>query len=75
MCVSESRSALFNRAAFFGVVAAVAAPLALGPAAMAEAADARYPLPLPTGTLATGNARHFKAIAGLEVKVFRPGAA
>jgi hypothetical protein len=56
MCVSESRSALFNRAAFFGVVAAVAAPLALGPAAMAEAADARYPLPLPTGTLATGNA-------------------
>jgi len=25
--------------------------------------------------LATGNARHFKAIAGLEVKVFRPGAA
>jgi predicted nucleic acid-binding protein len=25
--------------------------------------------------LATGNARHFKVIAGLEVKVFRPGAA
>jgi predicted nucleic acid-binding protein len=24
--------------------------------------------------LATGNARHFKAIAGLEVKAFRPGA-
>ena len=24
-------------------------------------------------TLATGNARHFKAIPGLELKVFRPG--
>lgn len=57
MCVSESRSALFNRAAFFGVVAAVAAPLALGPEAIAEAADARYPLPLPQGALTLGNAR------------------
>jgi hypothetical protein len=56
MCVSESRSALFNRAAFFGVAAAVAAPLMLGPDAIAEAADARYPLPMPTGTLAPGNA-------------------
>jgi hypothetical protein len=56
MCVSESRSALFNRAAFFGVAAAVAAPLALGPEAIAEAADARYPLPMPTGPLAPGNA-------------------
>ena len=56
MCVSESRSALFNRAAFFGVVAAVAAPLALGPEAIAEAADPRYPLPMPAGTLTAGNA-------------------
>jgi hypothetical protein len=56
VCVSESRSSLFNRAAFFGVVAAVAAPLALGPEAIAEAADARYPLPMPTGSLAPGNA-------------------
>jgi hypothetical protein len=56
VCVSESRSALFNRAAFFGVVAAVAAPLALGPEAIAEAADPRYPLPLPQGALTTGNA-------------------
>jgi hypothetical protein len=56
VCVSESRSALFNRAAFFGVVAAVAVPLALGPQAIAEAADPRYPLPMPIGTLATGNA-------------------
>jgi hypothetical protein len=56
MCVSEGRSALFSRATFFGVAAAVAAPLALGPEAIAEAADARYPLPMPAGTLATGNA-------------------
>jgi len=56
MCVSESRSALFNRAAFFGVVAAVAAPLAIGPEAIAEAADPRYPLPLPAGQLTPGNA-------------------
>jgi hypothetical protein len=56
MCVSESRSALFSRAAFFGVAAAVAAPLALGPMQIAEAADPRYPLPLPTGPLAPGNA-------------------
>ena len=54
--MSESRSALFNRTAFFGVVAAVAAPLALGPEAIAEAADPRYPLPLPTGQLTPGNA-------------------
>jgi len=54
--VSESRSALFNRAAFFGVMAAVAAPLALAPEAIAEAADARYPLPMPTGPLTPGNA-------------------
>ena len=56
MCVSHSRSAVFSRAAFFGVAAAVAAPLALGPQAIAEAADPRYPLPMPAGTLATGNA-------------------
>jgi hypothetical protein len=57
MCVSESRSALFNRAAFFGVAAAVAAPFALGPEAIAEAADTRYPLPMPAGRLTPGNAR------------------
>jgi hypothetical protein len=56
MCVSESRSALFNRAAFFGVAATVAAPLVLGPEAIAEAADARYPLPMPLGPLSPGNA-------------------
>ena len=56
MCVSESRSALFNRAAFFGVAAAVAAPLALGAQAIAEAAGERYPLPPPLGTLSLGNA-------------------
>jgi hypothetical protein len=55
MCVSESRSALFNRAAFFGVVAAVAAPLTLGAEAIAEAADARIALPMPAGTLSPGN--------------------
>ncbi len=56
MCVNESRSALFNRAAFFGVAAAVAAPLALGAGAIAEAADPRYPLPPPTGPLTPANA-------------------
>ena len=56
MCVNESRSALFNRAAFFGVVAAVAAPLTLGAEAIAEAADTRIVLPLPNGTLTPGNA-------------------
>jgi hypothetical protein len=56
VCVSEGRSALFSRAAFFGVAASVAAPLALGPQTIAEAADPRYPLPMPNGTLATGNA-------------------
>jgi hypothetical protein len=55
VCVSESRSALFDRAAFFGVIAAVAAPLALGPEAIAEAADPRYPLPMPAGSLTPGN--------------------
>jgi hypothetical protein len=55
MCVSESRSALFSRAAFFGVAAAVAAPLALAPEAIAEAADPRYPLPMPSGPLTQGN--------------------
>jgi hypothetical protein len=57
VCVSESRSALFNRAAFFGVAAAVAAPLALAPEAIAEAAGPRYPLPMPAGRLTAGNAR------------------
>jgi hypothetical protein len=56
MCVSESRSALFNRAAFFGVMAAVATPLLLGPEAVAEAADARIALPPPQGALTPGNA-------------------
>lgn len=57
MCVSESRSALFNRAAFLGVIATVAAPLALAPEAIAEAAGPRYPLPMPNGSLTPGNAR------------------
>ena len=56
MCVSEARSSLFNRAAFFGVVAAAAAPLALGSGAIAEAASAAIALPLPAGTLSSGNA-------------------
>ncbi len=56
MCVSETRSALFNRAAFMGVAAAVAVPLTLGPQAIAQAADPRYPLPLPLGSLAPANA-------------------
>jgi hypothetical protein len=56
VCVSEGRSALFSRAAFFGVAAAVAAPLALGAESIAEAADPRYPLPMPAGILAPGNA-------------------
>lgn len=56
MCMSESHPALFNRAAFFGVAAAVAAPLALGPQAIAEAAPVQYPLPLPAGPLTAGNA-------------------
>jgi hypothetical protein len=56
MCVSESRSALFNRSAFFGVIAAVAAPLALAPQAIADAADAHYALPLPSGSLTPANA-------------------
>lgn len=55
MCVNESRSALFNRAAFFGVVAAVAAPLTLGAEAIADAAEARIALPMPSGTLSPGN--------------------
>lgn len=57
MCVSESRSALFNRAAFFGVIATVAAPLALAPEAIAEAAGPRYALPMPNGSLTPANAR------------------
>jgi hypothetical protein len=57
MCVSESRSAHFNRAAFFGVIATVAAPLALAPQAIAEAADPKYPLPMPNGPLTPANAR------------------
>jgi hypothetical protein len=56
MCVSESRSALFNRAAFFGVMTAVATPLLLGPEAIAEAADAHIALPPPQGALTNGNA-------------------
>jgi hypothetical protein len=56
MCVSESRTALFNRAAFLGVAAAAALPLTLGPEAIAEAADTRIALPMPSGTLSAGNA-------------------
>ena len=56
MCVSESRSALFNRSAFFGVIAAVAAPLALAPEAIAEAADPHYALPMTNGSLTPANA-------------------
>jgi hypothetical protein len=56
MCVSESRSALFNRAAFFGVIAAVAAPLALGAEAIAAAAEPKYALPMPVGSLTPANA-------------------
>lgn len=56
MCVNERRSGVFDRAAFFGVIAAVAAPLALGPEAVSEAANVQYPLPLPTGPLTAGNA-------------------
>lgn len=56
MCVSESRSSLFNRAAFLGMAAAAAAPLALSAPAIAEAAVARYPLPPPAGPLTAGNA-------------------
>lgn len=58
MCVSHGREALFNRAAFFGVISAVAAPLALGASAVAEAADVnQFPLPPARTTLARGNAR------------------
>jgi len=56
LCVNERRSGVFDRAAFFGVIAAVAAPLALGPEAVSEAANVQYPLPLPTGPLTAGNA-------------------
>ena len=55
MCVSESRSALFNRAAFFGVMTAAATPLLLGPEAIAEAADAHPALPPLDGSLSIGN--------------------
>jgi hypothetical protein len=57
MCVNENRTALFDRAAFFGVISAAAVPFVLGPSAIAEAADTgRYPLPPVRGTLARGNA-------------------
>ena len=38
------------------MAAAAAMPLALGPEAIAEAADPRYPLPAPAGNLTPGNA-------------------
>ena len=64
MCVSESRSNGFDRAAFFGVVSAAALPLVLGPTAIAEAADTgKYPLPAARGALAPGNARAAKLAA------------
>jgi hypothetical protein len=55
MCVSSGRDALFDRGSFLAVVAGVAAPLAAGAGAIAEAADA--PLPMPPMELARGNAR------------------
>jgi len=57
VCVGESRSNLFGRAEFFGVMSAVALPFVLGPTAIAEAADVgKYPLPPPRGPLSRGNA-------------------
>ena len=58
MCVNPGGAAPIlsvNRGAFFGVLSAVAAPFALGPSAVAQAADA--PLPPIAMTLARGNAR------------------
>ncbi len=64
MCVGESRSNLFGRAEFFGVMSAVALPLVLGPSAIAEAADVgKYPLPPVRGPLSRGNARAAKLAA------------
>jgi hypothetical protein len=57
VCVNETRSTLFGRAEFFGVMSAVALPFVLGPSAIAEAADTgKYPLPPIHGTLTRGNA-------------------
>jgi hypothetical protein len=66
--VSESRARLFDRAAFFGVMSAAALPFALGPNAIAEAADTgRYPLPPPRGPLTRGNthAVHLASVSPL----------
>ena len=61
MCVSTGNtpgSAPFARGAFLGVLSAVAAPFALGPNAVAEAADVdRTPLPPAAMALSRGNAR------------------
>jgi hypothetical protein len=54
---------MFGRADFLGVMSAAALPFALGPAAIAEAADtAKYALPLPHGPLSRGN-QHAMTIA------------
>ena len=46
-----------NRASFFGIASAAAAPFLLGPHAVAEAAGTpRYALPMPKHKLTTGNA-------------------
>jgi len=65
MCVSLQRQDLFNRAAFFGVMSAVGAPLVLGTGAVAATADVdRYPLPPPSMSLARGNARAVRLAQG-----------
>jgi hypothetical protein len=58
MCVSAGRAALFDRAAFFGVISAAAAPFLLeGPGSIVEAATAsKYGLPEIRGKLTPGNA-------------------
>jgi hypothetical protein len=63
VCTSQSRSQLFGRAEFFGVMSAAALPFALGPSAVAAAADTNaYPLPPARGPLTRGNA-HAMALA------------
>jgi hypothetical protein len=60
MCVDDGRAGFFNRPAFLGLLASVAAPFAAGAGGVEAAAAAeripRVPLPEPRGPLSRGNA-------------------
>src|SRR6204780_2116223 len=63
MCVSLARGALFDRGAFFAVMAAAAAPLAGAEPAEAQGLDGAIDLPPAPPNMSPGNARA-AAIAG-----------